>query len=59
MVVVSLEPAEHRLGLRMVGVKGKTGRKADAVSKAGEEEKKSEEPVVVAEVEVEVEKQAE
>lgn len=26
-VIVSIEPAEHRLGLRLEGVKGKTGRK--------------------------------
>lgn len=32
-VVVSLEPAEHRLGLRVAGIKGKSGRKADVDAK--------------------------
>jgi ribosomal protein S1 len=38
-VIVSLEPAEHRLGLRLAGVKGKSGRKAEAVVKEGAEKK--------------------
>jgi len=43
--VVSLEPAEHRLGLRVAGVKGKSGRKAENETKKEEkvEETKTEE----------------
>ncbi len=36
--IVSLEPAEHRLGLKIAGVKGKSGRTAEKKAKA--EEKK-------------------
>lgn len=35
-VIVSLEPAEHRLGLRLAGVKGKSGRKAETEDKSEE-----------------------
>lgn len=45
-VVVSLEPTEHRLGLRLEGVKGKTGRKAEAVAK---KEKNEEEETAIPE----------
>lgn len=39
-IIVSLEPAEHRLGLRLAGVKGKSGRKTETGAK--KEEKKEE-----------------
>ena len=39
--VVSLEPTEHRLGLRVAGVKGKA-KKAEKAEKAEKEEKKEE-----------------
>ena len=35
--VVSLEPTEHRLGLKAAGVKGKAGRKVEKTEKIGEE----------------------
>lgn len=38
--IVSLEPAEHRLGLKLAGVKGKSGRKAEVAPKAPAKEKK-------------------
>lgn len=38
--IMSLEPPEHRLGLRLAGVKGKTVRKAETVKKEDNEEKK-------------------
>ncbi|MDO8509917.1 MAG: S1 RNA-binding domain-containing protein, partial [bacterium] len=38
--VVSLEPAEHRLGLRVAGVKGKTAKKAEAEVKVEKKEEK-------------------
>ena len=41
--IVSLEPPEHRLGLRLYGVKGKTKKTADsATASTAKEEKKSE-----------------
>ena len=38
--VMSLEPAEHRLGLRLAGVKGKSGRKAEEKKKDESKEEK-------------------
>jgi small subunit ribosomal protein S1 len=34
--IMSLEPAEHRLGLKVAGVKGKSGRRRPAGAKEGE-----------------------
>jgi hypothetical protein len=34
---MSVEPAEHRLGLKVAGVKGKSGRKTPAVAETKEE----------------------
>lgn len=39
--IVSLEPPEHRLGLRLAGIKGKSARKTEV---AADEEKTAEEP---------------
>lgn len=41
--IVSLEPAEHRLGLKLAGVKGKSGRTPAAKAAPKKEEIKSEE----------------
>ena len=35
--IVSLEPTEHRLGLKLAGVKGKSGRTAEKKTKAESE----------------------
>jgi ribosomal protein S1 len=40
--VVSLEPAEHRLGLKLAGVKGKKGRAAETEDKKVEKKEKAE-----------------
>ena len=40
--VVSLEPAEHRLGLKLAGVKGKKARTAESVEKKAEKKEKEE-----------------
>jgi small subunit ribosomal protein S1 len=40
--IVSLEPAEHRLGLKMPGVKGKTARKKEEAASEKKEEKAEE-----------------
>jgi small subunit ribosomal protein S1 len=41
--VMSLEPAEHRLGLKLDGVKGKSGRKVEKKEEKEKSEKNDEE----------------
>lgn len=43
--VMSVEPAEHRLGLKVAGVKGKSGRKPAVESSSTENQEKTEEKV--------------
>jgi len=54
--IVSLEPAEHRLGLKVAGVKGKAGR-VPAKAKAEKAEEKSEEKTEEKKEEVKEEKE--
>ena len=41
--IVSLEPPEHRLGLRLAGVKGKSAKKAEAAAKTAESQEEQKE----------------
>ncbi|MFA5062330.1 MAG: S1 RNA-binding domain-containing protein [Patescibacteria group bacterium] len=45
--IMSLEPPEHRLGLRLAGVKGKTAKKAETIKEATKEEAVKEEEKAV------------
>ena len=59
-VVVSLEPAEHRLGLRLAGVKGKSGRKIEVIEEKEEKaEEKVEEKIIEEKVEEKIEEKIE
>ena len=56
--VVSLEPAEHRLGLKLAGVKGKKGRAAESEDKKTEKKETKKAEVEKTEVKAEKTKKA-